>query len=804
VREPAFISIDAATRDYESLRARGLEIIQKLAGGVWTDYNAHDPGVTTLEQLCYVLTELSYRAQLSVEDLLARESGSIDAEAQGLFPPPAILSCNPVTQSDYRRLIADRVPEIGNVWLTPCRAGDRAGARGVYDIEVYARDLEETRFAAVRRRVRRVYVKHRSLCEDVHAIRLLRPVPAVLNAIITVDRASAPEAVLASIFYRVSNLLAPELRRQSLQSLVDGGARLPSIFAGPALDRGFVSDDQLRPRATAFTLSQIAECVAGTEAVTGVRHVALAIEGAAIEPGGQSVLSVPTGSILRLDTKPAGDRFSVRVMRGGVEHTPDAAAVARELNRLWVEHRRTHDVRADAARLLAMPAGRFVDPGSYVSVQEHYPAAYGINRFGVGAEAPPARRAQARQFKAYLLVFEQLLADSFAMLDGLRDLCTTTPGEMQRALRQYLDARTAEGTTLVPDVAPLLADSYRSKLDALRSDRRRMLERRNRFLDFALAMHGERVESRIPIPASRSAAAGSSSAAQQLRAKLRLLRHLTTAGRDRGRGSNYLSAQHQSQSSGLEWRSRLTLGMDLRPVPFARLLGEARVSLRDAPPHEKYARMRLLGSYIDEQFAPLPSRAETTPSGTDAQLDVTEELLVAADDFENYRIGSFPDDPALVVVCRAPRQPTWQLVGRYDDYDSAVAHARRVQRRTAILRQRTRRLFVIEHLLLRGTRAPRPDEMVEGFDYSLTATAVVCLPGREADDKTYRDYVRGVIRRLTPAHIVVHTSFLRLRHVAEFERLHAEWRRQLASGGDRNALENACRALREFLLPAQS
>ncbi|QDM29033.1 hypothetical protein FNL56_25060 [Tardiphaga sp. vice304] len=42
--------------DYAWLKQHGTERIQQLAGQIWTDYNEHDPGVTTLEQLCYALT----------------------------------------------------------------------------------------------------------------------------------------------------------------------------------------------------------------------------------------------------------------------------------------------------------------------------------------------------------------------------------------------------------------------------------------------------------------------------------------------------------------------------------------------------------------------------------------------------------------------------------------------------------------------------------------------------------------------------------------------------------------------------
>ncbi len=49
--------------DYEELRKTGIRHIENLASQIWTDYNIHDPGITSLEILCYALTDLSYRTQ---------------------------------------------------------------------------------------------------------------------------------------------------------------------------------------------------------------------------------------------------------------------------------------------------------------------------------------------------------------------------------------------------------------------------------------------------------------------------------------------------------------------------------------------------------------------------------------------------------------------------------------------------------------------------------------------------------------------------------------------------------------------
>jgi len=98
--------------DYADLRREGLRLLERMAGGRWTDFNVHDPGITILEQLCYALSDLAYRADFEIPDLLADGGG--DAY-HSLHPPDEILTCRPVTLADLRRLVLD-VAGVRNAW----------------------------------------------------------------------------------------------------------------------------------------------------------------------------------------------------------------------------------------------------------------------------------------------------------------------------------------------------------------------------------------------------------------------------------------------------------------------------------------------------------------------------------------------------------------------------------------------------------------------------------------------------------------------------------------------------------------
>ncbi|MBI1227584.1 MAG: hypothetical protein GC192_20290 [Bacteroidetes bacterium] len=105
------------SEDYYFLRKKGIEFIEQMGSLNWTDYNAHDPGITILEALCYAITDLGFRTGWDIKDLLACPPGeTCNPDLQALFTARNVLTTNPLTVNDYRRLLVDLAP-IRNAWL---------------------------------------------------------------------------------------------------------------------------------------------------------------------------------------------------------------------------------------------------------------------------------------------------------------------------------------------------------------------------------------------------------------------------------------------------------------------------------------------------------------------------------------------------------------------------------------------------------------------------------------------------------------------------------------------------------------
>ncbi|MGE4515064.1 MAG: hypothetical protein AB7E26_14815, partial [Chryseobacterium sp.] len=108
--------------DFHFLRKTGIEYIEKLGGKLWTDYNSHDPGITTLEVLSYAITDLGMRMNLNMEDILSSNDEATDIHTQFL-KAAEILPSRPLNELDYRKLFIDinftsgNKRPIRNCWL---------------------------------------------------------------------------------------------------------------------------------------------------------------------------------------------------------------------------------------------------------------------------------------------------------------------------------------------------------------------------------------------------------------------------------------------------------------------------------------------------------------------------------------------------------------------------------------------------------------------------------------------------------------------------------------------------------------
>ncbi|MGZ8244778.1 hypothetical protein [Methylomagnum sp.] len=433
--------------DYHHLLKEGIRLCQQLAGDHWTDYNEHDPGVTILEQLCYALTDLAYRTGYRVEDILAETGALRHRPGQDvLYPGDQILTCNPLTIDDYRNLIYDQVDNVDNVWLKPVESHP-LGIHGLYNIFVEAPDLGLDRRnleEQVRRDIQGLMSAHRNLAEDVESIRLLKSFGITVRVAVVIGDDANPIDVLAKIMISLQESFAPDPKLTPVD--VSLGANIPpdEVFVGPRLDYGIARDGDLKDLPREIAVGQVRNTIL---AVPGVKYV----KDLDIDEARNGIVRLPPDTVPHLHPSisrplPPGEAYRIEVRPEGGQ------PVEIDARRLWKKLKAYFDERKDATAydFLKLEHSAYLKPtegtpqniGHYYSIQHQFPMVYGIGRYGIpesrraelpGGEAGDAasqrrrRLAEARQLKAYLLFFEQLLANYLAQLAHAADLFSLDP-----------------------------------------------------------------------------------------------------------------------------------------------------------------------------------------------------------------------------------------------------------------------------------------------------------------------------------------------------------------------------------------
>ena len=516
--------------DYASLRHAGIRRLEELTGRRWTDLNAHDPGVMLLEQICYVLTDLSYRVAHPIPDLLADGGG--DAYA-GLHRPEEILVSNAVTLEDLRRLVLD-VAGVRNAWVEPLRSGDdgaEGGAAGAlwagravseaggatFDLRIGGRP-EGTDPVALRGLYRvlldaapnvssqqiRAAVSarlgaQRGLCEDIADMAILAPQYIQVEASIEIDRVDDPAALHAEIMGRLAAEISPELSFATLPQLLNEGLALDEIFEGPFLQHGFLRrvDLERAGRKSAIYSSDLLRAIMNTPGVRSVGQLRMGLLTAdSSRPGGSYqnwVLPVDAGRVARL----AVDRESrarLQLCRAGRPIAP-SHTLRRESGTERVQAAGNSAAHIDPPRV-ELPRGRNRQVGRYVSLQQELPAVYGVGDHGLPASAPLARHAQAKQLQAYLMFFDQLLANSYAQLAGSMRLLSHSAADRsdgQPSLATYFAGTFAPPSAPWTALCTLRADELQGLVEGAQAQAGGddPLLRKHRFLNHLLARFAE-------------------------------------------------------------------------------------------------------------------------------------------------------------------------------------------------------------------------------------------------------------------------------------------------------------------------
>lgn len=261
----------------------------------------------------------------------------------------------------------------------------------------------------------------RNLCEDYVKYSIVRQQEILLCADIEVEPSADLETILAEIYFRVDNFLAPPVRFYNLLEMYEKGKRTEEIFNGYILNHGFMVDEELKlsDLKTEVHTSDLYHIIMDIPGVRAIKHLQITnyLDGVPMTPGELWCLKLNGAYSLNLSKE---STKKIHFFRNGLMFFAD-----REQAELII---RTLQAESSKPKLLnaqndwPVPSGSYRHLHEYSSVQNDFPDIYKAGRNGVATTDTPERIANVKQLKAFLLFFDQLLVNFYGQLDLARDL----------------------------------------------------------------------------------------------------------------------------------------------------------------------------------------------------------------------------------------------------------------------------------------------------------------------------------------------------------------------------------------------
>jgi hypothetical protein len=780
--------------DQRKLYSLGMDHVQRLARRIWTDYNIHDPGTTTLELLCYTLTELAYRSSFPVKDLLASAANNPAEMKKQFFTARQILPNRPLTLLDYRKLLID-LKGVKNAWLQPYPLTYYADTikgvllrtdpglpgikpveiRGLYDVIVEYEDdvTAEDEKADVMKTVGQRLHANRNLCEDFVDFSEIK----TQDFLLCCELELAPEAdvalVEAEIFFQVQQYLAPSVSNYTLSEMLarkkaDGTAlAADDIFNGPLLDCGFIDDIELAHAdlRTEIRLSDVISILMDIEGVRAVRDIVVNPDETDHALENKWIVPIADRRKALLNKK----QSRVVYYKRNMPVTADASRV--------ITH---HSALVEAARAKAetavpydldIPLGTFRQPSSYYSVQNHFPAIYGLSELGFSGMATNKEKALAYQLKAYLLFFDQIMANYFSQLSHVKELLSADPALKRTYFCQVIDS--------FPDAKDIYTENPLASLEEAAEGKETFVDRRNRFLDHLIARFAERFTEYAHVAYS----AFSVKSESMIEVKCDFLKDYPAISAGRLLAWNY-----SLKADADLWNSANVSGLEKRLAKLLGIRNFARRNLGDIA-YDVYAE---IDASPGDEFR---WRVRKKDTGNIVLSSSTKYATQELAKKEMQRAISLATTPAGYQKKTASNgmhffnivDGAGEIIGRRIKYfDSEELMNAAIDELMEYLRTHysDEGMYLIETILLRPEEAdlfldicPDPNciDCSEEDPYSYRIHVILPAYSSRFASMDFRRFVEEVIREETPAHILPRICWISRDDMAKLEKAYRDW-----------------------------
>lgn len=668
---------------------------------------------------------------------------------------------------------------------------------------------------------------NRNLCEDFVSIEIIKDEEIAFCFDIDVAADADMVEVQARVYFAIDQYLNQPVNFYLLSEMVAKGFTVDEIFDGPRMHHGFIDTQELEntPLQKKIYASEIISKlmdIASVLAVRNFRMTAYGDDGKAIaDEIGQEwcITALNWHKPILSETK-----SKITFYKNQFPYLANTAQTDALLDQfLALAQRNKLTGKADDLQAVI---GNYFPLDHYSSVEYLFPMTYRIGNYELPPPITDERMAQTRQLKAYLLFFDQLLADFLSQLKNAKELFSTNDIK-HTYYAQYIDGisdidniyrNTSDGTlktllanqdsTIGPPADPNLPPDPPNGWEKLYETNGTYTDRRNRFLDHLMARFAESFNDYVFLIYTLNYDTQEETkidSTDLIKNKIKFLQDYPTLSYRRDRAYDYYP-QNVDYSMGKLWDTDNVSGLEEKLC----LLG----GFSDDPPSpggeikRSYYRRNLysLGKYAitpDPTANPLGPFKFAYTAGANQLTSIspyltTADLIAVLPQFvtyllaeEYYSIEKVSSSPVLwriFVVDEKGKQ-----LAQSGTFSTKKAASSAVQTFITEFDKETdvEGLHLVEHILLRPREADYNlapvclddccDTCGEDDPYSFRMSIVLPYWPLHMRSMAFRDYFERIVRREIPAHTMVKICWVDDVSMFNFEAVYKNWLTDLAN-----------------------
>ena len=382
------------------LQLDGLKELQRLSGEVWTNYNIHDPGVTTSDIANNALSELNYKLGFDLIDYLVQELVRFEPEDFGLFVPEKVYPTAPVTLKDYRKLLLSCFPMLEDVII-------ELRPDMLFEIRAILSPLYSNNDNELVKKITGLFNSNRNLCEMLGSVNIGEREKLYLHSEIEVRSKEEVTTVLAQIYWNILSYLSGGFHFEKYEKLLDGEIHWEELYEGPVGKKQLIIPQQEN------TMSELYGILCRIDGVMEFKTCYLAKDSANLK---DIISDFKKGYSLSIPSKK--DDLKVKVRIGEVEVTEfDFDNFINKLKALFLLKRSTSDPDDSDIELSRkfIPAGVYRHVYDHQNIAEDFPACYKVS-------LPLSDKNCNKQFSNYLVLFDLVFQRGLKELSNVKEL----------------------------------------------------------------------------------------------------------------------------------------------------------------------------------------------------------------------------------------------------------------------------------------------------------------------------------------------------------------------------------------------